>query len=336
MDYKLTLLLALSAAALAFSQSAGAQIRDVETPQVFASFEMTRPVARPQEVALRASRAAEAMLGARVASPAAAAVVGRTEEGAGRSRLTLAQLPSLDVQYLADYDELRLVNRDAQVAKASGTAIGKERALDIAKRAFDELASRQLIDARHYDWRRADVASTWVGGGPVRGNAQAQQQLVEYRITLRRVINGIELANAGLRIAVGVDGQLSSLRLGGVSVASVFQEDREVPAGAGVWHHREVVPAQLQQRIERELAAQGGTPKVAWSRVMYVMPENQRSAVVAPMYVVSYSLAVPSGTGQTVVSRRMTVGYSLTDAQAQAVDLTPPARAVKADEVVKQ
>ena len=46
------------------------------------------------------------------------------------------------------------------------------------------------------------------------------------------------------------------------------------------------------------------------------MPENKRSAIVAPMYVVSCSLAVPTDDDQIAVSRRKTIGFSLTEPKA--------------------
>ena len=57
------------------------------------------------------------------------------------------------------------------------------------------------------------------------------------------------------------------------------------------------------------------------------MPENKRSAIVAPMYVVSCSAAVPTDDDQIAVSRRKTIGFSLTEPQAAPVDLTSRAHA---------
>jgi hypothetical protein len=154
-----------------------------------------------------------------------------------------------------------------------------------------------------------------------------ERKRIEYRITVRRTINGIELANSGVRIGVHASGRVSALRYGGVSVTSRLSGNTEEPTGGGKWFDRKVANDALQARFEREVIPANAKARVAWSRVMYVMPENRRSGVVQPLYVVSYSLEAPTDDGQVAVSRRKTVGLSLVDANAKPIDLTPPMRA---------
>jgi hypothetical protein len=212
------------------------------------------------------------------------------------------------------------------VSTAPDREMAQDEAVKLARTVFDELARRQVLDARQYDWEKADVASTWVGTGSPDGRT-VDRKRVEYRITVRRVINGIELANAGLRIAIHASGRVSGLRFGGVTVASRMAGNVEEPTGSGRWQERRVRNDALQARFEREVVPRDAKARPAWSRVMYVMPENARRSVVQPLYVVSYSLEVPSDDGQAAVSRRKTVGLSLIDPNARPVDLTPPVRA---------
>ncbi len=244
--------------------------------------------------------------------------------------------PALDIVYLREYDELRLVNTDLTTSTAPIDEISQEEAVKLARRAFDGLATRKLIDPRHFNWDRVDVASTWVGGSS-RDSKTVDKRRVEYRITLRREVNGVELANAGLRIAVHTSGRLAALRLGGVAVASKISPNGvEEPVGKGRWLKRKITPEELKARFEREVVVKNAKLKVAWSSVLYVMPENRRAALVEPLYAVSYSLEVPSDDGNTAVSRRKTVGFSLSDPNAPSVDLTPPVRAPQLEKTRKE
>src|SRR5262249_32792258 len=126
--------------------------------------------------------------------------------------------------------------------------------------------------------------------------------------------------------AVHANGRVSALRVGGVAVASKIAGDVEEPTGKGRWLIRQVPPADLDARFARDVVPKGARSTTAWSRVMYVMPEGRRSGVVGPPYVVSYSLQFPSEEGETAVSRRRAVGFSLVDLKAPPVDLTPPVR----------
>jgi hypothetical protein len=291
-----------------------------------ASFEMAWPTQRPQAVAAQAQAAAEAITGQQVRRRALIAPPTTPKSSSGRLHLSVPEAPTLDIVYLPDVAEFRIVDRELAASIAPEREMAQDEAVKLAKAAFDELARRKLVDAQHYNWDKPDVASTWVGGGQL-GGASTERKRIEYRITVRRTINGIELANAGVRIAIHASGRVSGLRFGGVSVASRTAGNVEEPTGRGRWLNRQVANDALQARFQREIVPPNAKADVAWSRVMYVMPENLRNAVVQPLYVVSYSLQAPADDGQVAVSRRKTVGLSLVDATARPVDLTPPARA---------
>jgi hypothetical protein len=317
--------LAGAAAALMLGVAqANAQQDDSIAINKFASFEMTWRERNASEIASKVRAASESIVGRDLrAAPVVARIKSATAQ---RSLVTVADAPELVVEYLSEYDELRISDQELAASLSPEREISQDEALKIAKNAFDDLARRKLVDPRHYAWDNADVGSTWVGVGPRKGETSKKQR-VEYRITLRRMINGIELANAGLRIAVHSSGRVSGLRLGGVSVASKTAGDTEEPVGRGRWLKGKVPIRDLKARFERELAVpEKGKAVVAWSRVMYVMPEGRRRAVVEPLYVVSYSLAVQSDDGEAAISRRKTVGFSLVDPAARPIDLTPPVR----------
>src|SRR5881396_321685 len=313
-----------------------AQPRATQVGDRLAAFEMEWREVKPEALSARARAAAEVLVDSDLKQPATIVPLKSSDGVSRRTQITVPDSPALDIVYLHEYDELRLVNTELATSTAPINEISQEEAINLARRAFDGLAKHKLIDPRHFNWDRVDVASTWAGGSS-RDAKTIDKRRVEYRITLRRELNGVELANAGLRIAVHTSGRLAALRLGGVSVKlKINPNGVEEPVGKGRWLERKVTAEELKARFEREGLVKNAKLKVAWSSVLYVMPESKRVALVEPLYVVSYSLEVPSDDGTTAVSRRKTVGFSLTDAKAPSVDLTPPVRAPQLEKIRKE
>lgn len=313
-----------------------AAAQDNERGKRLASFEMIWARPTPQAIAARALAAAQAVAGRRLERPATAVSPRSAGEGLRRIRFRVPDAPALEVLYLREYDELRIADRELAASTSPKKEIPEGDALRVAKRTFETLAERKLLDPRQFNWDKADIASTWAGGGPSEVKERMERRRLEYRVTLRRSLNGFEVANAGIRIAVHVSGRVSSLRLGGVSVSSKPDSaGQDQPTGAGAWLQRRATDAELESRFQREMVPAKAKAHIAWSRVMYVMPENKRSALVQPLYVVSYSLEFPSEEGYTVVSRRKTVGFSLVEPNAAPIDLTPPVRVPPADKLRK-
>jgi hypothetical protein len=329
----LTKTLAAAAVALAIAGAAVAQEGKPQAEERLATFEMAWPKLKTEAITARARAAAEVMTGRQLSRPAVVAPI-KPSRASSRMQMAVPGAPALEIFYLPEYNELRIVDTELAASTTPGREMPQDEALKLARRAFDELAHRNVIDPRNYDWGSADIASTWVGGGSLDGKT-SEKNRIEYRITVRRSINGIEVANAGARIAIHASGRVSALRLGGVEVASKTAGNVEEPIGKGRWLSRRVANKDLQARFEREMVPEKAKARVVWSRVMYVMPESKRTALVEPLYVVSYSLEFPSDDGQTAVSRRKTVGFSLVNPEAAPVDLMPPARAPKIETMRK-
>ena len=335
MNRVLAVVIALTLALFAAGSTA-AQQHDALVGERFPSFEMAWKSANPETVAARARAAAEVMTGQRLKRRASVVPLKSFDGVSRRMQVNVRDAPGLNIVYMQEYDELRIVDTELAASTEPKSEISQEEALKVAKNVLVELARGKLVDPRHFNWDKVDIASTWIGRGS-RDSKAVEKRRVEYRITLRRELNGIELANAGVRIAVHASGRLSGLRLGGVSVASkAGPSGLEEPTGKGRWLRRGAATGDLAARFEREVVPEKAKPKVAWSRVMYVMPETKRTAVVEPLYVVSYSLEFPSDEGNTAISRRKTVGFSLVDPKAAPIDLTPPVRAPEIEKTRKE
>ena len=330
MRFVLRVMSVAAAVALSAASEAGVKTDKSEPPSRLASFEISRPVRKAEAITARVTAAIEAVTGQKMERPAV--IPPAMAQTMRRMRVTAGEAPGLQIVYLPEVDELRVVDSELAVSTAPEREIKEDEARAVAKRTFDNLAKSKVLNAEDDAWDRADVGSTWVGGGSVDGKVDAGRKRVEYRVTARRVINRIEVANAGVRIAVHATGRVSGVRIGHVDVASRRTGNTEEPAsGKGKWMERKVSIRDLDARFEREMAQQTGRPKVAWSKVMYVLPDDQRTAVVEPLYLVSYSLHVPTDDGEVAISRRKTIGYSLTDPAAPPIDFTPPAKQHEVD-----
>ena len=158
------------------------------------------------------------------------------------------------------------------------------------------LRGRKLVDRAALQLGHSPTSrSTWVGGGPLWQPRATERKRIEYRITVRRTINGIELANAGVRIAVHASGRVSALRFGGVRVASrVRRQARRSRPASGRWLERQSgQPCDLQARFDREVVPPNveGKSRVVAGDVRDAREQAQRGGR-SRLYVVSYSLEV--------------------------------------------
>lgn len=332
MNAKNFLIRTILASALAVALPLAAQPHEPRVGDTVASFEMTWTPSTSGRIAERAQGIAHALFGA-AAGPVEAHPLSTPEGVVRRWEISIPGAPSWQMRYIPDYDEFRAIDLGSIYAATASGDVGEAAARDIALAAFHHLSEAGALDERQFDWGGAEVASTWILKGSVAG-AAFDRTRADYRFTVRRSINGIELANAGLRIAVDVSGRLSELRLGGVSVASQIGTDRvERPIGLGTWLTRQVESDSLLQRFYRDAVPTYATADVAWARVMYAMPDETHAGatvVVEPRYVVSYTLKTSSEAGP-ISSRRLVLAYSITDPAASPLDLAPPARDPRPD-----
>lgn len=212
---------------------------------------------------------------------------------------------------LPDHDEIRLVN-NRLAESIEGLRLEESEAVKIATEVLQSLGKNDLLNGLRYEPEQFKVGYHRVGTGSTDGK-QSEQTIVGYRVTFLAHINNIPLANAGVRIAVHRSGKLSGIRIGGVSVSK----------GAGKELSRGVSDDEIQKRFQASLPKRM-KPRIAWQRIMYVMPDDERNAVVYPTHTISYSLVGQTEQGE-VISRRKTVGLSLVDSGADIIDYLKPA-----------
>jgi hypothetical protein len=281
---------------------------------------MRWPARTLPEAAARARALAEMLVGRSLPSaPVEMALKSAKSDSAGWTR-PFSDVPDIIIRYTPQADDTRVLNLEL-TSDPFGMDIGEDLAREAMQTYFRRLAERGLIDPSHYDLKKVRAGHTRSASGSKLGSERLEW-VEEYRFTLLRQLNGIDVANAGITIGVHPTGQLSSVRLGGVEVESVGEGDSESPTAQGGTREVLVSKSEIANRFNAEVPFNAHA-QVSNERLMYVMPEEAREAVVEPMYVYTYSLEVDLG-GATSISRKKTVGYSLTAPFKPPTDFLPP------------
>lgn len=235
--------------------------------------------------------------------------------------------PDLLVRWESALGEVRVLDL-AVLAEVEAQDIGETAAREIARKRLEELAARGRIDLAHYapltDPTSYDIGYARMGDGNVDDPEPKLGRISEYRITLRRRLNGIEMANAGLRISIHASGAVAGLRMGGVSVASALDSSGlEVPTGEGKLVPVQRSPDEIREHFMASLPTDAEL-RPAWESILYVLQDGVDHDVVGPMHVFAYSLAYHDDPEGFSVSRRKVVGYSYVDEELKQVDFLPP------------
>ncbi len=221
------------------------------------------------------------------------------------------EAPQVKVKLSPQYDEIRVVNRDL-VDKVSEDGIAENKAIAIATDYLGKLAESGLVDRKLYNLDDLQVGYGQIVEGSMDGKRKIEH-ITEYRVTFRPNFKGIQFANAGVRLAVNQSGQLSGLRLGGVSLTQWDGKTADLR-----------VSANDIEELFKKTIPEGMEAVVVWSRPMYVIPEDEQKAQVEPLQVFSYVLKTKIN-DQEVVSRRKTVGFSFTK-PGNFVDFSAPVK----------
>jgi hypothetical protein len=227
-------------------------------------------------------------------------------------------LPNLLVRYDAKHDEIRVLDLVLDSVREPSGDIGEDGARARAHQVLDDLVRRHLVDGRLYRNSAVDVGYKRVGAGTKAGTVTLDR-IAEYRVTLRSRLDGIEVANAGVRVGVLATGEIVSVRFGGMTPKIAAHDGTLQPTGVGGSRETRVGAQVLLQRFQVDVPSDAEA-EIASSRLMYIMPEDMKAAVVEPAFVVSYTER-RTVEGESVRSRRKTLVYSILDPRAAPVDL---------------
>lgn len=219
---------------------------------------------------------------------------------------------SLDEE-AAGATDLKVSFRDGRYVSATNALLTRDRRLDgvnigadTARGLLEEVAStlgqRGLLQPEYYDFENASVGQ--VKFGAAFNDETAVQHVKEYRFYVQSAVNGIHLSDGEFRVGVHRTGAISHVRIGAPEVIDANFEKVV----------RTVTDTELDRRFESEY------PSVQLHSVGLQYPISSSLAGeqrVEPRRAYTFSPVVASEDGTEDVGRRITVYYSIIDANAK-------------------
>lgn len=274
------------------------------------SYVVTSPDTSDVAVAARARRVAEVVLGKSMTDAVVLESLARAVQELPTTRYSkvTAVHPDLSVRYDQGSDTLVVANEELEFRPPAveGDAPANEAA---ARSVFDatvsQLAQAGVINPEDYDLKNVRVG--WTDYVVARSDEEPEPTVLNFRFNAQRLIGGLPLRGAGMRISVHRSGRIASVKLRRASV--------KISAGARV--PTTVSLPDCEARFRREHP----DGSVHSAELAYVLPDPGAHGVAEPKCVVSFNELTRQPTGETVVARRQQARYSLTDAAADAIIL---------------
>lgn len=286
-----------------------------------ASFEMAWNEPSADDVAKRLTGAVAVLLDRKVGDDTLKRLKAAVFDGEVGAWQRVEGVPQVLVLYDRAYNELRLINDELDMVTSAKTDVGEKAAQNKAEDYLAQLAKAGVIDARLYRNAVLQLGYKRVGSAPLTDKAPVSR-VAGYRMTFRPRLRGVEVANAGVRLGLLTDGRLVSMRLGGVEPKGDWRDDELVPAGDGKFLTVKVSANEIMKRFY-STAARESTVLIAWSKLMYAMPDDVRSGTIEPRMIISYVDQRRSG-NQLVSSRRKMVSYSVVDSDEPPLEYDKP------------
>jgi hypothetical protein len=230
----------------------------------------------------------------------------------------------IKMKYHPENSEIQVGNSDVTSDVSSLSDVGEPAARAVFVDAFNSLVTSGEIDSTGLDPGTARLSKVMQGEGQS-GQAPVER-IKEYRYFIPRRVNGIEVANSGVRISVHRSGKIASIATYGASVVSTAQGGAEVPGPGGYTFTPTIAQAALAARAAND--SPNSTVKSLGP--MYFLPEGSADAVVEPteLFFVTPTVVIE---GKTIHGRAHVLSYSVRDASLAAVVWPRPAVNAKGD-----
>lgn len=135
-----------------------------------------------------------------------------------------------------------------------------------------------------------------------RGPDRRAEWVVEYQYTMNRVVDGLEVIDAGVRIGIHRDGEVSSIRLTDVEIITRPASTSDVVSMSAA--RESLIAAERTAHPEASLI-------IEHERLGVLLGPDQHTVVSPPSMVFNYSLRFGSDPEATVVSRQKIAIVSL-------------------------
>jgi hypothetical protein len=285
-----------------------------------AAFVLTLPQRTPEDAAARAGAVAGVLTGRRIERPSLAPLEAELKRGPRSASARLADAPRVTVGHHPRVDAVWAIDEDVAHDVATPTDVGVEAAAVTFRRTVADLDRAQVVDSATLDVAGTRVSHIVQGSGRS-GGAAPVERVKEYVFFAPRTINGIPIANAGVRVSVHRSGRVASIRVEGPAVDEVRDQDGlSTPVGSGHAIARTVAEADLDTRV----LAENPDAEISPLGLVYWMPSGASTAVVAPRqgYVIYPQVEIAGRTGP---GRGHRILYAVDDAAAEPVVAPSPA-----------
>ncbi len=146
----------------------------------------------------------------------------------------------------------------------------------------------------------------------VQNGTESAAWIMEYQWTMNRVVDGVEVVDAGIRIGVHHEGRVSTIRVTDVEITEVVGSEEPVVNDAD----------RARQLFLDAVRAQHGAAAVhiEEERVAVVLDPDQSNATLSPGVLFNYSLRFTDpSTGDASVSRQQLTSVPLTEVDVHGV-----------------
>ncbi len=291
------------------------------------AYRLSVPARSESEAAARAGTVARVLThqNLEATSVAPLAVALRRTPLAASARL--ADHPHVAVGHHPRGDAVWAIDEDVAHDVTSEVDVGVDAATVEFHRIIGELEQAQIADGAVLDVAGAHVGHVMQGSGWSNGPQKAER-IKEYVFSAPRRINGIEIANAGVRVSVHRSGKVASIRVEGPVVDELRDSSGvSMPSGEGYFITRSVSETELDARVH----AENPDATIKPMGTIYWLPKGHASATVEPRQAywvfprVEIAGHVGAGRGHRVL-------YAINDAHAAPLVAPVPQPGAPGDE----
>jgi hypothetical protein len=242
------------------------------------AFELTLPERSEAEASALAAAVASVLTHQVFERPAFAPLEDallRSPHGASSARLLSP--PGIVIGHHRRLDAFWALDENVAHDFTTRTDVGVEAAAVQFERVVDELTTAGMVDGSKLDL--AGARRTHVIEGAGSSNQSPIERVKEYVFYAPRLINGVTVARAGVRVSVHRSGKVASIRVEGPLVNATYDASGvAAPAGTGYGVSRLVEESDLDARVR----AENPGAEIKSLGLLYWLPDGVRSAVVAP------------------------------------------------------
>lgn len=230
--------------------------------------------------------------------------------------VSIAAQRGLQFSYRADNDQHLAINQAVTSNLRAPTDIGKNTAHTMFLSAFHAAVAAGAVPP--VGLNPANARSSRIVQGEGRSGQPPVEKTSEYVFTVPRMINGVEIFDAGFEVSVHRAGQLARMKTFGPTVASPTSASGATLADASSFSF---APAVSAAELGSRVAAEHPRASIRSIGMRYWLPPGAGDAVVEPtqMYFVVPTATVGS---EQIHARGFYVSYSLRD-RAQAPTVWP-------------